>query len=619
MVTGRGGKGAAVTDPVLWRDWVVVALADGQLDSDADVIEEVAIRFADRFDQSDRNYVGEQPIWHTAVRDALNELRSARLVRQQTGALTVKGHKTIDETRRRCTREWEGRAVEAPSDEPPPLLTPGVIAPPLRTHADRTKVGFPDDDDKPGPVMAELNLRYGAGAAKAFARLENLWGRVTRWSAEPDRTPTRLAEEYATGRLSINEMKRLVSADASVLVRSGRSLRRLWPDFPVSNQVDGSCVTVKADAARRAFNASGDRIVWAVIDSGVWADHPHFAEYNTLRHESVRDLHRLFPLDGEPSDNPELALLDESGHGTHVAGIIAGTIEAWSAKAGRTVQVTESRFNVENPTEPLRMPRTVDDYALLAGMAPKARLVSLKVLHAGGTEDARVARIIKALEYVRKVNGESTDSMRIHGVNLSVGYEFDPQWFACGQSPLCREVDKLVRTGVVVVVAAGNSGYGSLAVAAKEAPRKFGLGMTINDPGNAELAITVGSTHRDAPHGYGVSYFSSKGPTGDGRAKPDLVAPGERITSCAAGRNLTAVVAGDVPADTAVYVEETGTSMAAPHVSGAIAALLSVRREFIGRPDRVKQIILDAATPLGRSTDFEGAGLLDLMRALQSV
>ena len=65
-----------------------------------------------------------------------------------------------------------------------------------------------------------------------------------------------------------------------------------------------------------------------------------------------------------------------------------------------------------------------------------------------------------------------------------------------------------------------------------------GFAMTINDPGNAALPITVGSTHRDMPHTYGVSYFSSKGPTGDGRAKPDLIAPGERITSCAAGRAL---------------------------------------------------------------------------------
>jgi hypothetical protein len=59
--------------------------------------------------------------------------------------------------------------------------------------------------------------------------------------------------------------------------------------------------------------------------------------------------------------------------------------------------------------------------------------------------------------------------------------------------------------------------------------------------------------------------------------------------------------------------------MAAPHVSGAIAALLSVRREFIGRPDEVKRIVVDAATSLGRGADFEGGGLLDLMRVLQSV
>jgi subtilisin family serine protease len=143
--------------------------------------------------------------------------------------------------------------------------------------------------------------------------------------------------------------------------------------------------------------------------------------------------------------------------------------------------------------------------------------------------------------------------------------------------------------------------------------------MTINDPGNAERAITVGSTHRDAPHTYGVSFFSSKGPTGDGRCKPDLVAPGERITSCAAGGRLRAVAGSADTSATAVYVEDSGTSMAAPHVSGAAAALLSVRREFIGDPDKVKEILLDSAISLGRSTDFQGRGLLDLMRALQSV
>jgi serine protease AprX len=206
--------------------------------------------------------------------------------------------------------------------------------------------------------------------------------------------------------------------------------------------------------------------------------------------------------------------------------------------------------------------------------------------------------------------------LRVHGVNLSVGYDFDAQMFACGQSPLCVEVDRLVKSGVVVVAAAGNTGYGSVSAAEREA--KVGLSNTINDPGNASLAITVGSTHRDAPHTFGVSFFSSKGPTGDGRLKPDLVAPGERITSCAA-RAKCEKMGIEVEEGVAAYVDDSGTSMAAPHVSGAIAAFLSIRREFIQRPEEVKRIFLESATSLSRERYFQGHGLVDLMRAIQSV
>ena len=422
----------------------------------------------------------------------------------------------------------------------------------------------------PIPVMAEVNLRFAGGPRAAFARLDRLWERVSGGPA-----PARRRTSTPPAMLSMRQVQRLVSADAAPVAWPQRSIHRVWPDFPVQLHVDASCVTVKADAARRSFNAYGNGIVWAVVDTGIDGGRTRTSQgHHTLDDPQVEDLHRDFTGAASPRTG-----CDEAGHGTHVAGIIAGASNPGSPGSRNRGPCTSPRTSTtrRTPRQPMNVPRTVDDPAQLAGMAPRAKLVSLKAVRSGGTPDDRVNRVIAALAYVREVNGESTDGMRIHGVNLSVGYEFDPRWFACGRSPLCKEVDKLVRSGVVVVVAAGNTGYG--AVDPEFAgPTKFGLGMTINDPGNAERAITVGSTHRDAPHAYGVSYFSSKGPTGDGRRKPDLVAPGERITSCAAGRELAAVLAGEAADDTAVYVEDSGTSMAAPHVSGAH------RRADVGAP-----------------------------------
>ncbi|MGH9464759.1 MAG: S8 family serine peptidase, partial [Thermoanaerobaculia bacterium] len=125
-----------------------------------------------------------------------------------------------------------------------------------------------------------------------------------------------------------------------------------------------------------------------------------------------------------------------------------------------------------------------------------------------------------------------------------------------------------------------------------------------------EEAIAVGSVHKEKPHTYGISYFSSRGPTADGRQKPDCVAPGERILS----------VRNDAPpgAQTIaeLYVEMSGTSMAAPHVSGVLAAYLSVRTEFQGNPDTVKRILLDNCTDLARDRPMQGAGLPNLVKML---
>jgi serine protease AprX len=479
-----------------------------------------------------------------------------------------------------------------------PVLRDEIIAEALLDPDERERMGLPRADDADLPIVIELNLQHGKGLDGAAARLKQDWNRAL--GGNP---PPLTADIYCRADLTIGQLQALVSEDLADRNATERAIYRIWPDFPVQPLIDRSCSTIKADAASRSYDAAGHKIVWAVIDSGIDKDHLHFAGHETLGGD-VAQLHRDFTQKGDPQ--LESALCDGFGHGTHVAGIIAGGLAP-----GMRCRVTQ---RVQNPVDPkgtITQDRQVAKSDSLAGMAPYAKLVSLKVLDDQGRGSSM--NVVRALEYVRtQINGQKL--MRVHGVNLSVGYDFDAKWFACGQSPLCVEVNRLVRSGVVVVIAAGNTGYGVLSTVQRQT--KVSFAMTINDPGNADLPITVGSTHRDMPHTYGVSYFSSKGPTGDGRAKPDLVAPGERITSCAAGQALQQV---DAEPGEAVYVEDSGTSMAAPHVSGAIAAFLSIRNEFIGQPEQVKQIFTSSATSLGRERYFEGHGLVDLMRAIQSV
>jgi subtilisin family serine protease len=380
---------------------------------------------------------------------------------------------------------------------------------------------------------------------------------------------------------------------------------RIWEDHEVTGLITHSIATVKADAAHVSFSAVGRGIVWAVLDSGIHAGHVHFQANANL------DLppplyHRDFTQGGLRPDPPD----DPCGHVTHVAGIIAGSVidDRRPGAPPRIPVITQQR------DESNRINFEIDTPRRIAGMAPECKLLSLRVLDANNRGLA--SSVIQALEYVQTLNDFGRNIV-VHGVNLSLGYGFDPEWFACGQSPLCIEVNRLVSSGVCVVVAAGNSGYG---YSNTEFTGVWAQGMTmsINDPGNADLAITVGSTHREMPHTYGVSYFSSKGPTGDGRRKPDLLAPGERIVSCAAGAAKTSLqqrakIAGFE------YLEDSGTSMAAPHVSGIIAAFLSIRREYIGKPLDIKDLLLQTATDLRRDPNHQGAGLVDLMRAISSV
>ena len=470
---------------------------------------------------------------------------------------------------------------------------------------------------------------------------------------------SQFTEQYVFAKLEEKVIKRLVQLDGLGReggAERGRAIYHIWPDFEISKLTTNSITTVKADAARNAFSAFGNGVIWAVMDSGIDEDHPHFSEHKNLilpeppdplQHRDFTALSAVVPsADDDPeqirktlltASQDEKPLEDEFGHGTHVAGIIAGEL-----KKTDNHEILATTLHRDENKLVKREQAPIDSD--ISGMAPKCKLVSLKVLDKDGKGSA--SNLIAAIQWIQEINGYGR-RIRIHGVNMSVGYEYDPEWFACGQSPLCVEVDRLVRAGVVVVVAAGNTGYGYAQAQGKKVAVTAGLDLTINDPGNAELAITVGSTHRDKPHVYGVSYFSSKGPTGDGRLKPDLLAPGEKIISCYSRQRReidrepdvlvnvpgTDELAARAPAtgqneettpnasDSVVgyYKEDSGTSMAAPHVSGVIAAFLSVRREFIGQPEEVKEIFLSTATDLKRERYFQGRGLVDLMRAIQSV
>lgn len=205
------------------------------------------------------------------------------------------------------------------------------------------------------------------------------------------------------------------------------------------------------------------------------------------------------------------------------------------------------------------------------------------------------------MRLIRHLN-ERNDFKVVHGANLSLAIPHDVTNYACGQTPVCAECENLINNGVVVVAAAGNVGYNVFKTISGDVP--LHTETSIADPGNAESVITVGSTHRREPHTYGVSYFSSRGPTGDGRMKPDLVAPGEKIAA---------------PICNGEFATLEGTSMAAPHVSGAAALLMARFPELIGNPRRIKEILCATATDLDRERAYQGCGLVDVLRALQSV
>lgn len=401
---------------------------------------------------------------------------------------------------------------------------------------------------------------------------------------------------------------------------------------PVKTSLFRSVPACKADAAAKLFNIDCRDITWAIVDSGIDARHTAFGArdaHGTLipandgrwadvcrirqtydftlirrilsttpggagvpprlkrllnKHGDLRKEIRSRLLAGREIDWPLLLPFIEISHdgnytppvhdhGTHVAGIVGAD------------------WRPEDGTEGLLDQR-------LAGMCPSINLIDVRIIDDDGSGDEFT--VMAALQFLRYLNSHK-DFMVVHGVNLSLSIRHEVRNYACGCTPICEECDRLVASGLVVVAAAGNEGF--LANASFATGREY-QDVSITDPGNAESVITVGATHKDMPHTYGVSYFSSRGPTGDGRIKPDLVAPGEKIDSVAPDGGLA---------------RKDGTSMASPHVSGAAALLMARHTEFVGQPQRVKEVLCKTATDLGRERYFQGHGMLDVLRALQSV
>jgi len=325
-------------------------------------------------------------------------------------------------------------------------------------------------------------------------------------------------------------------------------------------------LTTGATAIRQQLGVDGTGVTVAVIDSGIYAAHADFGDAITGQPRVARFVDFV---------NNAASAYDDYGHGTHVAGIIAGN--------------------------------GADSGGSHAGIAPAAQLVVLKVLDASG--GGRISDVIAALDYVVSHRAE----LGIRVVNLSVGtgvYE------SYNSDPLTLAAKQAVDAGVVVVASAGNAGRN------QQGQTQYG-GITA--PGNAPWVLTVGaaSTMGTADRSDDtIAGFSSRGPTAvDHSAKPDLVAPGVGTESTVSPNstlyNTKApyLVGGTASTWYQPYLSLSGTSQAAPVVAGTVALMLQANPSLT--PNAVKAI-LEFTSQVYPSYDplTQGAGFLNAAGAV---
>ena len=309
---------------------------------------------------------------------------------------------------------------------------------------------------------------------------------------------------------------------------------------------------VEADVAAQQYALDGTGIGVAVIDSGV-ADHVDFHNAS-----GSRIVHSESFVPGVTS------AVDAYGHGTHVSGIIGGNGEASEPGSGYSSQIT--------------------------GMAPNVNIINLRVLdqNGAGTDSQVIAAIQRAITLKAQYN--------IRVINLSLGR---PVFESYTVDPLDQAVEQAWAAGIVVVVAAGNNG------------RDNSMGTngfaTIGSPGNDPAVITVGATrtfNTPTRNDDAIASYSSKGPTLlDHIVKPDVVAPGNRIGSLLVKNStldtefptleITPTACALLSTCPTQYFRLSGTSMATPVVSGAVALMLQNNPALT--PDIVKARIMKTA------------------------
>jgi serine protease AprX len=316
--------------------------------------------------------------------------------------------------------------------------------------------------------------------------------------------------------------------------------------YTIANQVTGASAMWDA-------GYTGKGVDVAVIDSGV-------VPVDGLKGTKVVNGPDLTLENTTPAKN-----LDTYGHGTNMAGIIAGRDSAAASVSGNS-----------------------SDFV---GMAPDSRIVSIKIADAKGQTD--VSQAIAAIDWV--VQNRNKNGLNIRVLNMSFGTDGVQDYLL---DPLAYAAEQAWHKGIVVVVAVGNEGFGT---------------SKVNNPAYDPYLIAVGSDNANGTATTADDAISSFSNTGDGTRNPDLVAPGEKVVSL---RNAGSYLDTTYPA---ARIGErlfrgSGTSQAAAVVSGAAALLISQRPELT--PDQVKALLTGSAAAIpGATAAQQGAGLVDLAKA----